>query len=274
MSVDDRVLEIEPSRSDEDLTPIPLIVVPHRESKLGQRIWPAIAVLALGLAGIVYRASVADWQGLAVVGSRPAPKPRVEAIPTPKPSAEKPTELSLAPKAEVAEPKKVETPPEPEPKVDPWKDIEREAEKKRAEMAELDRIKESEAEKSLHEPLRPVPRQDLRGMMGAMNPQMRRQLEQARRDQIAMHQRFMDQFLRNQAAGPARLQQMMREQQQMMDQMRRMAAAPGWPQRGDDAGFPMFGPDRPGVRTERKRIVTPNGVIIIETQRSGFGIGQ
>jgi hypothetical protein len=190
-----RESEMFPNDSSTDPSSEPVIAVENRRV-VPLRFLPPCAILLVAVGLLVYRSQIADFRGLHL------PKlPKFVAAPQPAPIP-----------AQAAKKTKTDTPPTPAPakvakEVDKkaWDEIEREAERKRAEIAELERLKEDADKKAESQPPR-IAASPFPGRFGrALTPQEREQFLRAQRE---FQRRHFEQF--------AQLQQAMIEQQQAM----------------------------------------------------------
>lgn len=189
-----------PDTLDEDDGPI--IVMAPRPWSPPAAVLPAVLLLLLAGGLMAYRAvGVEDWQGLFTEGghrllaragwSNDAPRgvsPAVKApkadpevsdaspVPVEQADAGEPVEEAPAPPEPAAEPKLAETDTPSEPDEAVLDDIQREAERRRAEQEELARLKEK-IEAEAPPPRRGGPGMDQRQMLALMDQMKRRHLE-------------------------------------------------------------------------------------------------
>ncbi len=143
-----------------------VIIVPYRPGRHSAKLLPPIVLVLLGTGFLTYRARSNDWRGISsLFESRPnvvkAAAPPALALSTePAPIVPEPlppiaekvgepekTEPKLEPKSE-PEPKPEPQPQrKPEPAADPLDEIQREADATRQRIAELEKLKEREAQK-------------------------------------------------------------------------------------------------------------------------------
>jgi hypothetical protein len=140
-----------------------VLVVPSPNGGSG-RLVPAIGVIVVALGLLVLRSGLSDWKGIVTQSRIANPPPRADSA---KPS----------PTAAVAPPRIVE--------VDPMVEITKEAERKRREKGEIERLKDRADDKLAQTPERPVPPRAL------TTPWQRRRQAEA----FARGRRVMDQFL-------------------------------------------------------------------------------
>lgn len=198
-----------------------VIVVPYRAGRHSAKLLPPIVLLVLGTAFLAYRARSSDWRGLSALFE---PRPRTAAPPAvaPPPRPDEPTApLAVAEQAEppaVAQPAdkekteakaKDETPPAATASTaDPLDDIRREAETARERIAELEKLKEREAQK-LDETADERERADR--LNRSLNPRFN--LGRMPRDQIERMLKAQDALLRQRLAD---LEQYHRRQMEQM----------------------------------------------------------
>lgn len=181
-----------------------LLVVPPRRGTSGA-LMPAVALILVALAFLVYRSSIADWRGFepkSVVQAKAAPAPLKSPAPAPV----------VAKRPVVAAPNQ-KPKPAPAPTVaqaDPMAEIAREAERKRQEKEELEKLKDDAAKALADAPrvprwnppgIDPLRRQKQFEAMARHQAQMDRMLAdfRQRHDQmfneaIARHREFQRQF--------------------------------------------------------------------------------
>lgn len=138
-----------------------VIVVPYRSPQGSARLFPPILILMAGLLFLVYRSHTSDWRGLSALFEtrvKASPEPLAAAgsllveNAEPAKNAEVPAVVSapvepLTATVEKESPDPMKPEPMPELKVNPLDDIEREAEKTRERIAELERLKDRESQK-------------------------------------------------------------------------------------------------------------------------------
>jgi hypothetical protein len=209
-----------------------LVVVPPRKGSSGALV-PAIALIMVALGFLVVRSNLQDWRGIEAkrpVLARSAPAPETAPQPPVKP-ATKPT----PPRWDKA--KADATAPSEVAKVDPMAEITREAERKRQEKDELERLKDKAANELARAPHRPVPPQPM------INPMQQRQMAEL----FARRRQAMDRMV---AQLPDRHRQMFQESMERQRQFQQQFAEqfaghrPGMPF-GGMADFPPPFPELP-----------------------------
>lgn len=151
------------------------LVVPYRGSRIPTQFIPPLLIVLVAAGLLAYRAQIADFRGLHV----PSWKwPKLATTPTPT--------LKQAPAAAKKALKKNDS--------KAWDDIQREAERKRAELAELERVKEAADKKAAAQPPRiargpfhrPLTAREREQMLRAQREFQRQHLEQFAHMQRAM----------------------------------------------------------------------------------------
>lgn len=170
-----------------------LLVVPPRKGGSGALV-PAIALIVVALGFLGVRASLSDWQGieakrpvLAKAAPARGPAPTVPKKPVSKPAPPQPgsAKPADAAPAEVA-------------KVDPMTEIAQEAERKRQEKDELERLKDKAANELAQAPRRALPPRPLADPLRAQI--LRRRQMQA----FARHRQAMDRMIAQAEANQRR----------------------------------------------------------------------
>ena len=231
-----------PSRPD-------VIVIPHRPSSMPRGLaWPLLLIVVAGL-GLAIRASISDWRGLfeearsrvaAAFSRKPAaPPPQLARADRPA-RANRPVETNTpaTPPVAQAPPAAVEGPKRA------WDDIRDAAEKKQAERAELEKIKEKAAEDLARTP--PPPDRIRRP-----NPALLAQMQQRQIEALRQMQQMQLRGMRDLAAGHhQQFERMIREHNERMREFERAfggnfgMGVPNRPFPGFDRApaFPNFGP--------------------------------
>lgn len=182
-----------------------VIIVPYRPARGAAKLLPPVLIVVLGVGFLAYRSRSADWRGLSALFERrpapvrsqppttPAPPPADapvlgQADPAPAPDKEKEKEKEKGegqekPKVAGAAQDQAAKPGD----ADPLDDIQREAEKTKQRLAELEKHKEREAQK-LDETAdereradRLARRDGIDRQIGAMQEQLRRQMAEMQR---------------------------------------------------------------------------------------------
>lgn len=193
-------------------TPRPdVIVVPHRASRLPKGFVPPLLVMILAVVGLSIRAMNPDWRGLTQeaggrIGSLFASRAAAPARPIAakvNPAPPKP-DLAVAVKP-APEPPKVAT-PKPAPAPAAWDEIRRDAEKAKADRAEVERIKAKADEELANAPM-PPPRRNRNNNPAAM----RMQQEAVMRQMQALMADHQNEFDRMVLARRAQQERFLRE---------------------------------------------------------------
>lgn len=188
-------------------------IVTQRPASLSAKLLPPFFLIALGVGFLIYREAAADWRGISALADWFEPA-KVASAPTPDPVPAPAVPPAVALNSEpvkpieppVLEPPKIEHTPKAE--VDPLADIQRESEKEKARIAELEKLKAREEEK-----------------LAATEDQRR---EEQHEDQMQRHGLNPQQL--------TRIQEMIRQHQQMFDQQ--VEAMQEMQQRFLGRGFP------------------------------------
>jgi hypothetical protein len=138
-----------------------VLVVPSPSGGFG-RLVPAVGVIVVALGLLVLRSGLSDWKGLVAQSRIANPPPRADSA--------KPLPTAAAAPPRVAE-------------VDPMAEITREAERKRREKGEIERLKDRADDELAQTPERPIPPRAL-----ATPWQRRRQAEAFARRRLVMEQ--------------------------------------------------------------------------------------
>lgn len=206
----------------EETAPEPILFVASRPVRVRRGILLASAVLALALVVMAIRAASSDWRGLGQEA-----RGRIESLfaradgPTdPRPSDEAPTIAPTpTPEAKPSDPKAAD-PPAPAAEDDPgtWDDIRREAEKKKADLAEAEKLKEEADEALARTPVPPPSR----GVRARPNPAQMAQMRQRQQEFLRQAQERHEQMFREAQA------RMMENHRRMEQAIRAMPARWGW----------------------------------------------